>query len=144
MAPHPISLPCALAFPPRSHRNATTPSLCWAPHSWPKDASCSRIPPRASCASLPPRRCATTYCRLSLCPCTASLLQPATPPQAVAFESWTISAPICLNRFTVAESQKPDLWTCVRVFSFSSSAFAFLIETDFCFQSLFAIWSLSQ
>ena len=28
------------------------------------------------------------------------LLQPITPPQVAAFESWTISAPICLNRFT--------------------------------------------
>ena len=32
MAPHPILLPCALAFPPPSHRDATTPSPCWAPH----------------------------------------------------------------------------------------------------------------
>jgi len=40
--------------------------------------------------------------------CT-SILQPATPPQVVAFEFWTISAPICLNRFTFAESQKSDL-----------------------------------
>jgi len=39
----------------------------------------------------------------------SSILQPATPPQVVAFESWTISAPICLNRFTFAESQKSDL-----------------------------------
>jgi len=39
----------------------------------------------------------------------ASILQPATPPQVVAFESQTISAPICLNRFTSAESRKPDL-----------------------------------
>jgi len=39
----------------------------------------------------------------------ASILQPATPPQVVTFESWTISAPICLNRFTFAESRKPDL-----------------------------------
>jgi len=39
----------------------------------------------------------------------ASILQPATPPQVVAFESWTISAPICFNRFTFAESQKSDL-----------------------------------
>jgi len=37
------------------------------------------------------------------------MLQPATSPQIVAFESWTISAPICLNRFTLAESQKPNL-----------------------------------
>ena len=39
----------------------------------------------------------------------ASISQPATSPQVVAFESWTISAPICLNRFTFAESRKPDL-----------------------------------
>jgi len=39
----------------------------------------------------------------------ASILQPTTPPQVVAFESETISAPICLNRFTFAESQKSDL-----------------------------------
>jgi len=30
--PHPIPLPCALAFPPPSHRDATTPSPCWAHH----------------------------------------------------------------------------------------------------------------
>jgi len=28
------------------------------------------------------------------------LLQPTTPPQVVAFESWTISVPICLNCLT--------------------------------------------
>jgi len=39
----------------------------------------------------------------------ASILQPAALPQVVAFESETISAPICLNRFTFAESQKSDL-----------------------------------
>ena len=39
----------------------------------------------------------------------------ATPPQVVAFESWTISAPISLNRLTLAESRKSDLWTCVCV-----------------------------
>jgi len=39
----------------------------------------------------------------------ASILPPATPPQVVAFESKTISAPICLNRFTFAGSRKSDL-----------------------------------
>ena len=38
----------------------------------------------------------------------ASISQPATPPQVVAFESWTISAPICLNCYTLAESCKPN------------------------------------
>ena len=32
MDPHPVPLPCALAFPPPSRRDATTPSPCWAPH----------------------------------------------------------------------------------------------------------------
>jgi len=73
----------------------------------------------------------------------ASILQPATPPQVVTFESETISAPICLNRFTFAEPRKSDIWTCVCVCTFSSSAFAFLIEMNFSFKSLFAIWSLS-
>jgi len=31
MAPHPIPLPYALAFPPSSHIDATTPSPCWGP-----------------------------------------------------------------------------------------------------------------
>jgi len=39
--------------------------------SWPKNASCSRIPPRASRTSLPPRRWAMTIDQLSLRPCTA-------------------------------------------------------------------------
>jgi len=73
--------------------------------SWPKNASCSRIPPRASHAPLTPRRSATTCIESSLTPplpC-ASILQPATPPQVVALESWTISAPICLNCFTLGD-----------------------------------------
>jgi len=57
------------------------------------------------CRPLPPRRWATTCIESSLTPplpC-ASMLQPATPPQVVAFESCTISAPICLNCFTLAD-----------------------------------------
>jgi len=73
----------------------------------------------------------------------AFILQPAAPPQIVAFESWTISAPICLNHFTFAESRKSDLWTCVCVFTLFSSAFASMIEMNFSFKSLFANWSLS-
>jgi len=62
----------------------------------------------------------------------ASILQPETPPRVVAFESWTISAPIYLNRFTFAESWKSDpiIETCVCVFAFSSSAFAFLTRSS--------------
>jgi len=47
--------------------------------SWPKNASCSGIPPQTSCTCLSPRRWATTRCRLPLRPCTAPLscsLQP--------------------------------------------------------------------
>jgi len=52
----------------------------------------------------------------------ASILQPATSPRFVAFESKTISAPICLDHFTFVGSRKPDIWTCVCFWTFSSSA----------------------
>jgi len=104
MAPHPIPLSCALAFPPPSHRDATTPSPCWAPHSMTQEGimfsnptpSTPRLSPAATMSDdtpsvlTPPLHC-------------ASILQPAAPPQVVTFESWTISAPICLNRFNFAE-----------------------------------------
>jgi len=101
MAPRPIPLPCALAFPPPSHRDATTPSPCWDPHFMTQERimfsnptpSKPRLSPAATMSDatpsslIPPLHC-------------ASILQPTTPPQVVAFESWTISAPICLNCFT--------------------------------------------
>jgi len=146
MAPNPIPLPCALAFPPPSHRDTTTPNHgpCWAPHFMTRERVMFSNPtpskPRLSLAATmsddavsaltPPLHC-------------ASILQPATPPQVVAFESWTISAQICLNQLIFAESQKSDLWTCLSVLTFSSSAFTFLIEINFSLKSLFAIWSLS-
>jgi len=71
LAPRP-SRPPAIETPPR-------PVPAGPLISWPKNASCSRIPPQANRASLPPRRWATTRCRLSLRPCTAPLscsLQP--------------------------------------------------------------------
>jgi len=119
MAPHPIPLPCALALPPPSHRDATSPSPCWASHFMTQrrlmflnpTPSEPRLSPAATMsddmlsALTPPLHC-------------ASILQPATPPQVVALESWTISIPICLNRFTLAESRKPDLCVCVYLFLF--------------------------
>jgi len=100
--PSPHFLPCALAFPSPSHRDATTPSL-WAPYIMTQERimfsnptpSEPRLSPAATMsddmrrlpAITPPLHC-------------AFILQPATPPQFVAFESWSISAPICLNRFT--------------------------------------------
>ena len=124
MAPHPTSLPCAVALPPTRYRDATTPSPCWGPHFIKQErlmlsnyTSRPCLYPAATMsddmlsALAPPLHC-------------ASILQPATPPQVVAFESWTISAPICLNRFTLAESHKPNLGTCVCVFTFSSSAYS--------------------
>jgi len=110
MAPHPIPFPCALAFLPHSHRDATTPSPCWAPHFVTQERimfsnptpSKPRLSPSATMsddmlsALTPPLHC-------------GFILQPATPPQVVAFESQTISATICLNCFTFAESLKSDL-----------------------------------
>jgi len=71
LAPWP-SRPPAIETPPR-------PVPAGLLISWPKNASCSRIPPRASYASLPPRRWAMSRHRFSLRPCTAPLscsLQP--------------------------------------------------------------------
>jgi len=93
--------PCALAFLPPGHRDATTPSPCWASHFITKERIMFSNPtssgPRLSPAAMmsddmlsaltPPLHC-------------VSILKPATPPQNIAFESWTISAPICLYRFT--------------------------------------------
>jgi len=84
MAPHPISLPCALAFP----LDATTPSPCWAPHfitqerivfsnptpSKPRLSPAAMMSDETPSALTPPLHC-------------ASILQPAAPPQVVAFES---------------------------------------------------------
>jgi len=125
--------------PSRRHH---TQSLLGPLISWPKTDSCFGIPPRASRASLPPQRWATSALTLPLhC---ASILQTATPgllkSHSVAFESQgldhpMIFEPICLNPFALAESRKPDLWTCVCVFTFSSSAFSFLMEVNISFKS---------
>ena len=129
----PAPQPSRFETPPR-------PVFCWAPHLMNQEHIMFSNPtprePRLMMsddilsALTPPFHCAST-------------LQPATPPQVVAFESWTISAPICLNCFTFAESRKPNFWTCVCVFTFSSFAFAFLIEMNFRWKSMFALWSLS-
>jgi len=88
MAPHPILLPCALAFPPPSHRDATTLNPCWAPHFMTQERimfsnptpSKPRLSPAATMsddtqsALTPPLHC-------------ASILQPANPAQVVALES---------------------------------------------------------
>jgi len=88
MAPKPIPLPCALAFLPPSHQDTTTPSPCWAPHFMTQERirftnatpSKPRLSPAATMSDdtlsglTPPLHC-------------ASILQPATPPKVVAFES---------------------------------------------------------
>jgi len=56
--------PPAIKTPPCPVRVPAGPLI-----SWPKNASCSRIPPRASRVSLPPLRWSTICCRL----CTASV-----------------------------------------------------------------------
>jgi len=65
MAPHPILLPCALAFPPPIHRDVTTPSPCWAPHFAQERIMFSNPTPSKPHLS-PLRLWATTRCWLSL------------------------------------------------------------------------------
>jgi len=85
---HSSPLPCALAFPPPSHRDATTPSPCWAPDFMTQERimfsnptpSKPRLSPAATMSDVTPS---------SLTPSLhyASILQPAAPPQVDAFES---------------------------------------------------------
>jgi len=131
LAPWP-SRPPAIETPPR-------PVPAGPLISWPKNASCSQIPPRASRASHPPRRWAMTRHRLSLRPCTAPPSCSLKPLLNLSLLSLRPS----LLQFVSIVSPLLNHGTCVCVFTFSSSAFAFLIEMDFSFKSLFAIWSLS-
>jgi len=88
MAPHPIPLPCALAFPPPSHRHATTPSPCWPPHLMTQERIMFSNP-TLSKLRLSPTATVSDDTPSALTPplhCT-SVLQPTTPPQVVAFES---------------------------------------------------------
>ena len=105
VAPPPIPLPCALAFRPPSHGDATTPSPCCAPHFM-TQGRLMFSNPTPSEQHLSPTAMMSNDMLSALTPplqC-ASILQLTTPPQVVAFESWTISSPICLNCFTLSES----------------------------------------
>jgi len=81
-------LPCALAFPPPSHRDATTPSPCWAPHFMTQERIMFSNPtlsePRLSPVSTISDDTPSALTPLLHC---TSILQPAAPPQVVAFES---------------------------------------------------------
>ena len=85
---HPIPLPCALAFLPPSHRDATTPSPCWAPHFMTQERIMFSNPtlsePRLSPAATMSDATPSSLTPLLHC---ASILQSTTPPQVVAFES---------------------------------------------------------
>ena len=124
MALHPIPLPCALAFPPPIHWDATTPSPCWTPHSitqehimfWNPTPSEPRLSPAATMSD-------DTLSRLSLRLCTAPLscsLQPL-----LKLLPLNISATICLNRFTFADSWK--------VWSLNLCVFSYLFLFCLCF-----------
>ena len=73
MAPHPIPLPCALAFLPPSHRDATTPSPCWASHFMTQERIMFSNPTPSEPRLSPATTKSKSRHRLSLCPCTAPL-----------------------------------------------------------------------
>jgi len=114
--------------------------------SWPKNASCSWIPPQASRTSLPPRRWATTSCRLSLRPCTAP---PSCSLQSLLKLSLLSLRPSLLQFVSIVslcwitEIWSLSLCVCFNLLFFCQAAFTFLIEMNFSFKTLFAIWSLS-
>jgi len=89
----------------------------------------------------------------TLCPCTAplscslelllnlSLL--ILGPSLIWYVPTACHRDSVQTKCTLAQPRKPDLWTCVSVLTFFSSAFAFLIEMDFSFEFLFAILLLA-
>ena len=142
MVVHPIPIPCALALPSPSHRDAATPSPCWASHFMTqKRLMFSNSTP--SELRLSPAATMSDYMQSALTSALPFILQPAIPPQVVTFESQTISAPICLSRFTFAESRKSNLWTCACVLPFPLLSLLFWWKWIFNFKSLFANWLLS-
>jgi len=151
MALHPIPLPCALALPPSSHRDATTPSLCWAPHFMFQEHLEFSNPTRAGRASLPPndeRRYAFGS-HSTLAP--RLYLAAYNPVSSCRF--WVLDH-LCSNLTEsfhscwITETQYLNLCVCfifepVCVFYLFLFCLCFLIENNFSFKSLFAIWSLS-
>jgi len=88
MATYPIPLPYALAFLPPSHRDATTPIPCWAPHVMTQERIMFSNPtPSKPCLSPAATMSDDTPSALTPSLLCASILQPAAPPQVVAFES---------------------------------------------------------
>jgi len=85
-SPRPPSL--RLGLPAPSHRDATTPSPCWALHFMTQERimfsnptqSKPRLSPAATMSDVTPSA-------LILSLHCASILQPTTPPQVVVFES---------------------------------------------------------
>ena len=97
MAPHPISLPCTLAFPPPSHRDATTPSPCWASHFMTQIRIMS-LNPTPSKSRLSPAAIMSDDTLSALTPplhCT-SILQPATMGPSSSCQFWVLDH-LCFN-----------------------------------------------
>ena len=82
-----IPLPCALAFPPPSHRDTTTLSPCWAPHFMTLERIMFSNPTPSKPRLSPAATIDATISFLTPPLHCASILQPAAPPQVVAFES---------------------------------------------------------
>jgi len=112
MAPHPIPLPCDLALPPTSHREATTPGPCWVPHFMTPERLMFLNPtpsePRISPAAVMSNDMLSAPTPTVHC---ASILQPATPPQVVTVSLLILGSSLLqfVNCLIFAESRKCDL-----------------------------------
>jgi len=89
--PSPHSPSLRLGLPVPSHRDATTPSPCWASHVMTQERLMFSNPtprkPRLSPAATMSDDGDDTLSAVTPPLHCASILQPATPPQVVAFES---------------------------------------------------------
>ena len=145
MVPHPIPLPCALALPSPSHRDAAMPSPCWAPHFMTQERlmfSTRQIPPRASRISLPPRRVIGSHSALSLC----LYLAACNLSSSCRFVGLAPSLIQFVSIISLLLNYGNPIFKSVCVFYLYLFCSFFLIEMNFQFnlKSLFAILPLSS
>ena len=142
MAPHPIPLPCALASVPQPSRRHHTQSLLGPSFHDPRTHHVLESHPEQASSLFrrdDERRHAicshsTLALRLHLAACSPSS----------SYRFWVLDH-LCSNLSQLFHlCWITEIWSLhLCVFTFSSSACAFLMEMNFSFKCLFAIWSLS-
>jgi len=145
MAPHPIPLPCALALLPPRHRDATTPSPCWAPHFMTQERLMFSNPtPSEPCLTPAATMSHDKLSVLTFRPCTAPLYCSLQPLLKMSLLSLGPSLLQFVSIVSLLLNHGNLIFEPACVFlPFPLLPLLFLMEINFSFKSLFAIWQLS-